>query len=87
MELNFTPSGKEEAKGPKTPDSRTSVQWDLALVLPINLGDQGIRGSMGMHTLVVSGGMRPLRIATKTFWTIVNRIGWQNSTIPARHMG
>ena len=50
---------------------RVGFPWDLALILPINVGDQGDPGSRGMHTLVVFGGISTSRIATKTFWTVV----------------
>ena len=56
-----------------TTGTRVGFPWDRALILPINVGDQGDQGSRGMHTLVVFGGISTVRIATKTFWTVVAR--------------
>ena len=63
---------------------RVGFPWDLALILPINVGDQGDPGSRGMHTLVVFGGISTVRIATKTFWTVVAAFFWRNWS-HARH--
>ena len=52
---------------------RVGFSCDLALILPINVGDQGEQGSRSMHTLVVFGRISIVRIATKTFWTVVTQ--------------
>ena len=46
---------------------RVGFPWDLALILPINVGDQGDRGSRGMHTLVAFGGISTVRIVQRLF--------------------
>ena len=51
-----------------TTGKRVGFAPDLALILPINVGDQGDPGSRGMHTLLVFGGISTVKIVTKTFW-------------------
>ena len=63
--------GSQFQKFSEMTGKRVGFPWDLALILPINVGDQGDPGSRGMHTLVVFGGISTVGIATKTFWTVV----------------